>query len=250
MAITVDVPPAAPALPVPQTIPLDIVYEDEFLLVIDKPAGLVVHPGAGNEDGTLVNALLAHCGEQLSGIGGVRRPGIVHRLDKDTSGLMVAAKTDAAHRGLSAQLSDRSLSRTYRAIVWGKPVPPAGRIDAPIGRSPNNRRKMAVLRNGGRDAVTLYSTVTQVGAKASLIECKLMTGRTHQIRVHMAHLGHPLVGDPLYGRARGDGSALARFPRQALHATAIAFVHPIDGREMSFTSTPPADFRALLDCPD
>lgn len=249
LVVQIHVPPAVPAIPVAQAIPLDIVFEDSFLLVINKPAGLVVHPGAGNEDGTLVNALLAHCGDQLSGIGGVRRPGIVHRLDKDTSGLMVAAKTDAAHRGLSAQLSDRTLSRIYRAIVWGTPAPPAGRIDAPIGRSAANRRKMAIVRHGGREAVTLYSTVGAVGGKASLIECKLMTGRTHQIRVHMAHLGHPLVGDPLYGRARSDSSALARFPRQALHATAIAFVHPIDGREMSFTCPPPDDFRALLDAP-
>jgi 23S rRNA pseudouridine1911/1915/1917 synthase len=248
--VTVAVPPSAPAIPAAQPIPLSIVFEDEYLLVIDKPAGLVVHPGAGHHDGTLVNALLAYCGDQLSGIGGVRRPGIVHRLDKDTSGLMVAAKTDAAHRGLSAQLADRSLSRTYRAIVWGTPTPVAGRIDAPIGRSPNNRRKMAVVRHGGREAVTLYSTIARVGGKASLIECKLMTGRTHQIRVHMASSGHPLVGDPLYGRARGDGSALARFPRQALHATAIAFLHPIDGREMSFVSEPPDDFRNLIDAPD
>ncbi|MDB5366539.1 MAG: rluD [Rhodospirillales bacterium] len=250
LVVTVAVPPSVPAIPAAQPIPLNIVFEDEFLLVIDKPAGLVVHPGAGHHDGTLVNALLAHCGDQLSGIGGVRRPGIVHRLDKDTSGLMVAAKTDAAHRGLSAQLADRSLSRTYRAIVWGQPTPVAGRIDAPIGRSLNNRRKMAVVRHGGREAVTLYSMVTRVGGKASLVECKLMTGRTHQIRVHMASIGHPLVGDPLYGRARSDGSALARFPRQALHATAIAFIHPIDGREMSFVSEPPQDFRALIDLPD
>jgi 23S rRNA pseudouridine1911/1915/1917 synthase len=248
--VTVVVPPTVPAVPLPQPIPLRIVFEDAHLLVIDKPAGLVVHPGAGNPDGTLVNALLAHCGTQLSGIGGVRRPGIVHRLDKDTSGLMVAAKTDAAHRGLSAQLSDRSLSRIYRAIVWGTPVPPAGRIDAPIGRSPVNRRKMAILRRGGREAVTLYSTLGRVGAKAALIECRLMTGRTHQIRVHMASIGHPLVGDPVYGRARSGTSALARFPRQALHAATIAFRHPIDGRALHFTSEPPADFRALLDTAD
>ncbi|GIL40125.1 RluA family pseudouridine synthase [Roseiterribacter gracilis] len=250
LVVTIDVPAAISAIPLPQKIPLNITYEDEYLLVIDKQAGLVVHPGAGNEDGTLVNALLAYCGEQLSGIGGVRRPGIVHRLDKDTSGLMVAAKTDAAHRGLSAQLADRTLSRTYNAVVWGTPAPRAGRIDAPIGRSPSNRRKMAVVRHGGREAVTLYSTIAQVGAKASLVECKLMTGRTHQIRVHMAQQGHPLVGDPLYGRTRNENSALARFPRQALHATAIAFVHPIDGREMSFTSDVPDDLRALLDAPD
>lgn len=252
---TVRVPGAAPALPQPQDIPLTIVFEDEDLLVVDKPAGLVVHPAAGNADGTLVNALLFHCGARLSGIGGVRRPGIVHRLDKETSGLMVVAKTDRAHQGLAAQFADRSLSRTYQAVVWGVPSPKEGRIEGNIGRSATDRKRMAVLERGGKPAITLYRTLKSFGAGAALVECKLLTGRTHQIRVHMTHVGHPLVGDPVYGRGRPARArllpepvraGLAAFPRQALHAGAIEFLHPVRQERMRFQSRLPADIETLL----
>ncbi|QJE74752.1 RluA family pseudouridine synthase [Aerophototrophica crusticola] len=254
--VEVAVPAAVGAEPRPQDIPITVAYEDEELLVVDKPAGLVVHPAAGNPDGTLVNALLAHCGDRLSGIGGVRRPGIVHRLDKDTSGLMVVAKTDRAHRGLAAQFADRSLSRTYLAVVWGTPVPREGRVEGNIGRHPTDRKRMTVLSSGGKPAVTLYRVERSLGLSASLVECKLMTGRTHQIRVHMTHVGHPLVGDPVYGRpratrAKGEAAsaakALAGFPRQALHAGRIEFLHPVTGARLSFTAPLPADMRALID---
>ncbi len=247
------IPEPRPADPVAQAIDLDIVYEDSDLLVVDKPAGLVVHPAAGNPDMTLVNALLAHCGDRLSGIGGVARPGIVHRLDKDTSGLMVVAKTDAAHAGLSAQFADRTLSRTYRAVVEGAPSPARGEIDAAIGRSPHNRRKMAVLRSGGKPALTRYRVLRRFGPPerpvASLVECALATGRTHQIRVHLASIGHPVVGDPLY-RGRRAGLAadhpLRRFARQALHATALRFRHPASGEMKQFESPLPADISSLI----
>lgn len=251
----VHVPASAPALPVAQAIPLSIIHEDADLLVIDKAAGMVVHPAAGNPDGTLVNALLHHCGDSLSGIGGVRRPGIVHRLDKDTSGLMVVAKTDRAHQALSAQFADRSLSRTYQAVVWGVPNPRAGEINANIGRHPTDRKRMAVLDKGGKVAITRYSTVRPLGLAAALIECKLLTGRTHQIRVHMTHAGYPLVGDPVYGRVRhgrtrglSDGSrqALESFPRQALHAAAIEFIHPATGSKVRFETVLPDDFKGLI----
>lgn len=261
----VTIPAAAPPVPRPQDIPLAVVHEDADVLVLDKPAGMVVHPAAGNPDGTLVNALLFHCGASLSGIGGVRRPGIVHRLDKDTSGLMVVAKNDRAHHGLTAQFADRSLSRTYMALVWGIPSPSKGRIEAPIGRCPTDRKRMAVTAHGGKPAATRYRVVRAFeGAKrgqgVALVECTLETGRTHQIRVHMAHIGHPLVGDALYSRGRtgraggaNAGSlpdavraALTGFPRQALHAAAIRFVHPGSGEAVSFDSPLPEDFTALL----
>lgn len=257
--ISLTIPPPVAAQPQAERIPLDIVYEDAHLLVIDKPAGLVVHPGAGNWTGTLVNALLYHCGDTLSGIGGVARPGIVHRLDKDTSGLMVAAKTDAAHRGLAAQLEDRSLSRTYCALVW-KAAPPKGTVDKPIARHANSRLKMTVPARGGREARTHYRRMAVYRDAVSLIECDLETGRTHQIRVHMNAIGHPLLGDPLYGmqetgqrsllkKAGYDASVVAAvlgFPRQALHAARIRFIHPVTGEEMAFARALPQDFAGLV----
>ena len=252
-AVTLVIPPPVDETPRAQAIPLQIAYEDEDLIVVEKPAGLVVHPAPGNPDRTLVNALLAHCGASLSGIGGVRRPGIVHRLDKDTSGLMVAAKHDAAHRGLSAQFATRRLSRTYRAVVWGVPRPAEGRIEGAIGRDVRNRKRMAVRRSGGKPAVTRYRVLQSSAALWSLVECRLETGRTHQIRVHMAHLGHPLMGDALYGGARRrrldehTRTALAHCPRQALHAAALGFVHPVSGAELAFESPLPADMRALIE---
>jgi 23S rRNA pseudouridine1911/1915/1917 synthase len=255
---TVTVPEAKEAAPQAQDIPLDIVYEDKDLLVVNKPAGLVVHPAAGNFDGTLVNALLAHCGGSLSGIGGVARPGIVHRLDKETSGLMVVAKNDAAHRGLSEQLSARTLKRVYHAIVWGDISPKSGRIETAIGRSRTNRQKMTVLDAGGKEAVTDYTALGTFGRIASLVECRLRTGRTHQIRVHMAHIKHWLVGDPVYGRARerqflnlnkapdAVAAALLGFPRQALHAAQLEFIHPIGENKVSLKVELPEDMKNLL----
>ena len=247
------IPEPRPAEPVAQAIDLDIIYEDDDLLVVDKPAGLVVHPAAGNPDRTLVNALLAHCGDRLSGIGGVARPGIVHRLDKDTSGLMVVAKSDAAHAGLSAQFADRTLSRTYLAVVEGAPHPARGEIDAAIGRSPHNRRKMAVVRTGGKPALTRYRVKQRFGPPerplASLVECSLATGRTHQIRVHLASIGHPVVGDPLYRGRRAGVPAdhpIRRFGRQALHATALRFRHPVRGDMARFESPIPDDMSYLI----
>ena len=239
--IDVYVPPAVSADPVAQDIALKIVFEDAHMLVIDKPVGLVVHPAPGNLDGTLVNALLAHCGDTLSGIGGVKRPGIVHRLDKDTSGLLVVAKSDRAHQGLSAQLLDRSLGRTYLAFVWGVPTPRAGKIDLPIGRHPVDRKKMAVTKSG-RAAVTHYEVLEEYDG-ASLVRCKLETGRTHQIRVHLAHIGHPLVGDPVYGKGRRPPPI--PLTRQALHAAEIHFIHPVTGKAMTFSSELPPDLSAL-----
>ncbi len=247
---------AQPAEPLPQQIDLSIVYEDAEIIVIDKPAGMVVHPAPGNRDNTLVNALLAHCGLDLTGIGGVARPGIVHRIDKDTSGLLVAAKTAAAHAGLSVQFAKHTIDRAYRAIVWGVPVPPKGTITGNIGRSPADRKKMAVLRQGGRNATTHYAVLRGFHDIAAEVECRLDTGRTHQIRVHMTHLGHPLIGDPVYGRADRRRQALkdvqvaaavAGFDRQALHATRLGFVHPTTGQPIAFDSKPPADFEALAE---
>lgn len=262
--IEVDVPEAEPALPAPEPIPLNVVYEDRHVIVIDKPPGLVVHPAAGHASGTLVNALIAHCGEGLSGIGGVKRPGIVHRLDKNPSGLMVVAKTDAAHAGLARQFaahgSDGSLSRTYLALVWGVPRRWRGTIDAPLKRSTANRTKIAVS-DGGRRAITHYA-VEQVfndargKPVAALIRARLMTGRTHQIRVHFAHIGHPLLGDPTYGAGFAASArklmpeareALGRLKRQALHAAHLGFLHPVTGQRLAFDSTPPADFAELVD---
>ena len=252
-AVTLVIPPPTDETPRAQAIPLQVAYEDDDLIVVDKPAGLVVHPAPGNPDRTLVNALLAHCGDSLSGIGGVRRPGIVHRLDKDTSGLMVAAKNDAAHHGLSAQFATRQLSRIYRAVVWGIPRPGEGRIEGAIGRDPRNRKRMAVRETRGKPAVTRYRVLQSTGALWSLVECRLETGRTHQIRVHMAHFGHPLLGDALYGGARRRRldermlAMLAHCPRQALHAAALGFVHPVNGAELAFESPLPADMRALIE---
>jgi 23S rRNA pseudouridine1911/1915/1917 synthase len=252
----VEVPPDAPAEPEAQDIALDVVYEDDDLIVIDKPAGMVVHPAPGNPDETLVNALLAHCGESLAGIGGVRRPGIVHRIDKDTSGLLVAAKTDAAHRGLAAQFAEHSLERAYWALVWGTPSPRQGEIEGNIGRNPNDRKKMAVVKGGGKPALTRYRVLKSFAAGAvSLVECRLATGRTHQIRVHMTAQGHPLIGDPVYGRIRSSRKVvlppeirerLGHFPRQALHAYLLGFLHPTKGYEIKFESRMPSDINALI----
>lgn len=266
--IDLDEPEPEDATPQPQNIPLNVVYEDEHLIVVNKPAGLVVHPGAGNWTGTLVNALLHHCGDSLSGIGGVRRPGIVHRLDKDTSGLLVVAKSDAAHRGLSEQFADHgrtgALERAYSALVWGAPSGRKGTVDAPLARSLSNRLKIAVVRSkesrGGKEAITHWTLKTRFGAGdtdavASLIECRLETGRTHQIRVHMAHIGHPLVGDADYGAhfktkaqrlPEHARDVAGRFRRQALHAGLLAFEHPVTSEIKRFESPLPADFAELI----
>ncbi len=248
---TVSVPPAAEPEPSAQAIPLVVVHEDDAVIVIDKPAGLVVHPAAGNPDRTLVNALIAHCGDSLSGIGGVRRPGIVHRLDKDTSGLMVAAKTDAAHQHLAAQFAAHSLERAYQALVWGVPRPAQGEIAGAIGRHPRQRKKMAVVARGGKAALTRYRVVRRFGDLASLVECRLATGRTHQIRVHLSHSGWPLVGDPVYGRSRRGlptvlNAGIKQLGRQALHAFILGFEHPTTGRRLKFQSQLPNDINDLV----
>ncbi|RST88248.1 RluA family pseudouridine synthase [Aquibium carbonis] len=265
--ITLAVPEAEPAEPEGENIPLTVLFEDEHLIVIDKPAGLVVHPGSGNWTGTLVNALIHHCGASLSGIGGVKRPGIVHRLDKDTSGVMVAAKTDAAHRALSDAFADHGrsgdLERAYAALVWGVPPRNSGTIDAALGRSGKDRTKRAVVnenREDARHAVTHFRVDKRfvlAGKEdvASLVECRLETGRTHQIRVHMAHIGHPLIGDPEYGGAfRTKANRLPEplrslasgFPRQALHARLLAFRHPATGEAMTFETDLPPDMSELV----
>ena len=245
--LEIAVPRPAPAHNEAQDIPLSIAFEDDHLIVIDKPAGLVVHPAAGNLDGTLVNALLHHCHGSLSGIGGVARPGIVHRIDKDTSGLMVAAKTDRAHEGLAKQFAAHSIDRRYRAITSGQPAPPAGTVDAPLARSPANRKKIAVVRTGKR-AVTHYRTIERL-REAALVECRLETGRTHQVRVHMASIGHPLIGDPFYGRTKGAHRSLLEtlgFRRQALHAAHLGFIHPVTSQALAFESAMPADMQELF----
>src|SRR5579863_9044104 len=257
----VSVPPTAPATPQGQDIPLEVVYEDKDLIVINKPAGLVVHPAAGNPDGTLVNALIAHCGTDALAIGGEARPGIVHRLDKDTSGLLVAAKTERAMTSLAKQFANHTIERAYHAVVWGAPRDSTGTIESQIGRSPFDRKRMAVLRGGGKLARTRYRVMERFGADArplaSLIECRLETGRTHQIRVHLTHLGHPLIGDPSYGRARQAPrpktpeetvafAAAGNFPRQALHAYVLGFQHPTLHKTMRFESPWPADFADLV----
>ncbi|MFW2830301.1 RluA family pseudouridine synthase [Sphingomonas sp. ID0503] len=244
----VAVPDPTPAHNVAQDLNLVVAFEDEHLIVVDKPAGMVVHPAAGNLDGTMVNALLHHCAGQLSGIGGVARPGIVHRIDKDTSGLIVAAKTDRAHEGLARQFADHSIQRRYRAIVGGRPIPAAGKVDAPLARSTTNRQKMAIVADGrGKRAVTHYRTDT-VLRDAALVECRLETGRTHQVRVHMASLGHALLGDPVYGRSKAHRDLLARlgFARQALHAAHLGFVHPITSNALALDSEMPADMQELF----
>ncbi len=299
--IEISVPPPAPAAPVGEAIALNVVYEDAHLIVIDKPAGLVVHPAAGHETGTLVNALIAHCGDSLSGIGGVRRPGIVHRLDKDTSGLLVVAKTDAAHRSLSEQFAshgrDGRLLRSYRAICWRAPEHVKGTVDAPLGRSAHNRTKIAVRNDpdapDARQAITHYEVLEVFGEMdatgsgnriqrqrsgvvtvarspgqapplAAHLKLELETGRTHQIRVHMAHIGHPLLGDDLYGAgfrasialmAPAQADALKALGRQALHAAELGFEHPCSGEPLYFESPQPADMEQLLaalrgSCPD
>ena len=256
--VELTVPEAsAETTPVAQAMALDIHYEDGDLIIVDKPAGLVVHPAAGNPDNTLVNALVAHCGTSLSGIGGVRRPGIVHRIDKDTSGLMVAAKNDAAHAGLSTLFASHDLERAYLALVWGSPAPAEGLIEGNIGRSPKNRKKMAIVTRGGREARTHYRVREHLAEGCwSLVECRLETGRTHQIRVHLAARGHTVVGDPLYGgKRRGSAKALPQkaaaalegWQRQALHAYRLAFKHPLSGEYMEFDSAPPTDMQALLE---
>jgi 23S rRNA pseudouridine1911/1915/1917 synthase len=242
---TLAIPAPAPAHNEAQDIALDVVFEDEHLIVIDKPAGLVVHPAAGNLDGTLVNALLHHCAGQLSGIGGVARPGIVHRIDKDTSGLMVAAKTDPAHVGLARQFKAHSIDRRYRAIVAGPLRLLEGRIDAPLGRSSSNRKKMAIVKNGKR-AVTHWRQLRQL-RDAALVECRLETGRTHQVRVHMTSIGHPLLGDPVYGGSNRHRALLEtlNFRRQALHAAHLGFIHPVKSHALAFDSEMPADMQEL-----
>jgi 23S rRNA pseudouridine1911/1915/1917 synthase len=249
-------PPApVPATPQAQPIPFLILYEDSDLLVLDKPAGLVVHPAPGNQDGTLVNALLAHCGDSLPGIGGEKRPGIVHRLDKDTSGVMVVAKTEAALAALSAAFAARDLDRAYLALCWGLPNPATGEIEGAIGRDPRERKRMAMVTRGGKQALTRYRMLSQHNAAVALLECRLATGRTHQIRVHLAAKGYPIVGDPVYLRripaaARGlpdeQRRMLLDFPRQALHAARLGFAHPRTGALLSFETPPPADMQTLL----
>ncbi len=252
----VFVPETVPPEPAGEAIPLAIVHEDEHLVVVDKQAGLVVHPAPGNATGTLVNALIAHCGADLSGIGGVRRPGIVHRLDKLTSGLMVIAKTDGSHASLAAQFKARTIERAYTALVWGRPRQAQGTIEANIGRSPRNRKKMAVLARGGRPALTRWRRLRAPGRAASVLECRLATGRTHQIRVHLAHLGLPVIGDATYGggltparRALiGDDDGLrmlATLGRQALHAHHLGFIHPVTGRRMQFDADIPFELKEL-----
>jgi len=254
--IEVDVPPPDAAEPQPEEMPLAIAFEDSHLLVIDKPAGLVVHPGAGNPTGTLVNGLLAHCGEEFAGIGGVKRPGIVHRIDKDTSGLIVVAKDQATHVALVDAFAAHEIRRKYAAVVIGPPYPGKGEIRTAIGRSHSDRKKMAVVPEGrGKSAVTHFDVQRRWGMAAALVHCRLETGRTHQIRVHMAHIGHPLIGDPVYTRWTSERrkafppaaleTALA-FPRQALHAGWLGFRHPITGADLDFESPFPQDLKDLI----
>ena len=240
--ITVTIPEAAEVPLIPQNIPIDIVYEDEDVVVVNKPRGMVVHPAPGHPDGTLVNALLYHCGDTLSGVGGEKRPGIVHRIDKDTSGLLIVAKNDAAHLALSAQLSDRSLSRVYRAVVVGNLREDAGTVDAPIGRHPNDRKKMAVTHQNSRNAVTHWSVLERYRGYTH-VRCKLETGRTHQIRVHMAHIGHPLLGDEVYGHAKLPEKGLVG---QCLHAKELQFIHPRTGEAVHLDTELPEYFKEVL----
>ena len=248
-------PPLVAARPQAQQIAFEILYEDADLIVLDKPAGLVVHPAPGNEDGTLVNALLAHCGDSLPGIGGERRPGIVHRLDKDTSGVMVVAKTEQALAALSAAFAAHDIDRAYHALVWGSPAPVSGQIEGAIGRDPRERKRMAVVTRGGKHALTRYRTLRAWPPGVTLIECVLATGRTHQIRVHLASAGHPVVGDPVYLRRvpaaakslpAAVRSVMLDFPRQALHATRLGFAHPRTAAALSFERPIPADMAALV----
>jgi 23S rRNA pseudouridine1911/1915/1917 synthase len=251
----VELPAPVAALPEAQAMPLSVVYEDGDLIVVDKPAGMVVHPAPGNLDRTLVNALIAHCGDSLSGIGGERRPGIVHRLDKDTSGLIVAAKNDFTHAALAADFAARRIDRRYLAVVWGLPQPREAEVAGAIGRHPVNRKRMAVVGHGGKPALTRYRVLEPLGPAASLVQCRLATGRTHQIRVHLASIGHPLIGDPLYGQRTVERRArlspmsrevLADFHRQALHATSLGLSQPRTGSWLAFESPPPADMVRLI----
>ena len=239
--ITVSLPEPEPAEARPENIPLDVVWEDRDIIVVNKPRGMVVHPAPGHADGTLVNALLYHCGSDLSGIGGVIRPGIVHRIDKDTSGLLVAAKNDAAHAALSAQLADRSLSRIYQAVVCGRLRDDEGTIDAPIGRHPTDRKRMAVTDRNSRPAVTHYRVLSRYNGYTH-VECRLETGRTHQIRVHMAHIGHPLLGDTVYGRKKPEKG----LDGQCLHAAELKLIHPATGEPMVFRAPLPDWFTEAL----
>jgi 23S rRNA pseudouridine1911/1915/1917 synthase len=252
---SVTIPAAVPAQPQPESIPLTILFEDRDLIVLDKPAGLVVHPAPGNQAGTLVNAVLAHAGEELTGIGGEQRPGIVHRLDKDTSGVMVVAKSQRAHQPLSEAFAARDLERSYLALAWGVPSPAAGEIEGAIGRHPTDRKRMAVVTRGGKPALTRYATERAWGTGVSLLRLRLATGRTHQIRVHCAEMGNPLVGDPVYLRripaaSRGVSEALRQallaFPRQALHAETLGFLHPVTGQALSFSAPLPPDLQRLI----
>lgn len=251
-SFSITLPPPAPLDTQPQDIPLDIVFEDEHLIVVNKPAGLVVHPAAGNLDGTLVNALLHHCAGRLSGINGTLRPGIVHRIDKGTSGLLVVAKSDVAHEGLARQFADHSIERTYLAVTGGQPKPPSGTVSGRIGRSDADRKKMAVLHDKsprGKHAVTHYRTLRSFD-HAALVECRLETGRTHQVRVHLASIGHPLLGDPVYGRTPAPLRALLaelEFRRQALHAASLGFDDPVTGKRLAFSAELPADMAELID---
>ena len=248
-ALTLTVPEPEPAHNLPQDIPLTIPFEDEHLLVVDKPAGLVVHPAAGNREGTLVNALLHHCAGRLSGIGGVARPGIVHRIDKDTSGLMVVAKTDVAHEGLARQFAAHSIERRYLAIVNGLPKTSGGTVDAPLARSAYDRKKIAIVQGSrGKRAVTHWKRLEPL-KDAALVECRLETGRTHQVRVHMASIGHPLLGDPVYARGKSVHRELLNqldFKRQALHAAGLGFIHPVTKARLSFESALPSDMQELF----
>jgi len=241
-AVIVTIPDIAEVPLVPQNIPLDIVFEDEDVVVVNKPRGMVVHPAPGHPDGTLVNALMYHCGDSLSGVGGEKRPGIVHRIDKDTSGLLIVAKNDAAHLALSAQLSDRSLSRVYRAVVVGNLKQDSGTVDAPIGRHPNDRKKMAVTQQNSRNAVTHWSVLERYRGYTH-VRCKLETGRTHQIRVHMAHIGHPLLGDEVYGHAKLPEKGLVG---QCLHAKELQFIHPRTGEAVHLDTELPDYFKDVL----
>lgn len=253
--VVLTIASAEPLDVIAQEMHLDIHYEDDHLIVVDKPAGMVVHPAPGNYEGTLVNGLLAHCGDSLSGIGGVKRPGIVHRIDKDTSGLLVVAKTDDAHTRLCEMFSVHHIERAYKAVVWGVPNPSRGTIQGNIGRHKVQRKKMAVVKSGGKPAVTHYKMERQFKLAASLVECRLETGRTHQIRVHMTHIGHPLIGDPVYGGpTKARMNALSKsaqmfvrdFKRQALHAAVLGFEHPITGENLRFESDLPKDLKDLI----